>query len=239
MPKSCPPMPRLDQLIASLGYGSRREARGWIEAGRATVAGVAQRDPGARVEPREVRLDGEALDHPGELLLLLNKPAGRVCSHNPAEGASVYGLLPDRWQRRNPPVVAVGRLDKETTGLLLLTDRSALVHRLTSPRHKVPKTYRATLDRELPEGAEEVFSGGRCVLPGEEQPCAPALLRRTGPLQAEIVLTEGRYHQVRRMIASLGCVVEELQRTGFGDLTLGDLGVGKWIELPISTFDDV
>jgi 16S rRNA pseudouridine516 synthase len=228
-------VPRLDQLLASLGYGSRREVREWIDAGRVTAGGGPEKDPGVRVEPGDVRIDGEPLDHPAPLLLLLNKPAGRVCSHNPSEGSAVYDLLPARWQRRNPPVTSVGRLDKETTGLLLLTDNSALVHKLTSPRQKVPKTYRAALDRELPPGAEEVFSGG-CLLPGEAEPCAPALLRRMGPLEVEIVLTEGRYHQVRRMIATLGCSVIELRRTQFGDLKLGDLGLGSWIELPINYF---
>src|ERR1700678_3739234 len=97
-------MRRLDQLLASLGYGSRREVRAWIEAGRVTVGGVPGTDPGARVEPGDVRFDGEPPDHPGEILLLLNKPAGRVCSHSPSEGPSVFGLLPARWQRRNPPV---------------------------------------------------------------------------------------------------------------------------------------
>jgi 16S rRNA pseudouridine516 synthase len=236
MPKSGA-MPRLDQLIASLGYGSRKEVRGWIEAGRVLVRDVAATDPGARVEPAEVRIDGAALDHPGELLILLNKPAGRVCSHASDEGPSVFGLLPERWQKRNPPVTSVGRLDKETTGLLLLTDRSALVHRLTSPRNKVAKTYRATLDRELPADAEDIFSQGRCVLPGEDEPCAPATLRRFAPLVAEIVVTEGRYHQVRRMFATLGCTVVELHRLRFGELELANLAPGEWKELPIGQFD--
>ncbi|HEY5079580.1 MAG TPA: pseudouridine synthase [Opitutaceae bacterium] len=230
-------MPRLDQLMASLGYGSRKEVRVWIEAGRVSVRGAAETNPGTHVEPGEVRIDGEPLDHPGELLLVLNKPAGRVCSHNSEEGPSVYGLLPERWQRRNPAVTSVGRLDKETTGLLLLTDWSALVHRLTSPKNKVPKTYRATLDKEPPAGAEEIFSEGRCLLTGEDTPCAPATLRRTGPLTAEVVLTEGRYRQVRRMFASLGCEVLELHRSHFGDLELGSLTPGAWSELPLSRFD--
>jgi 16S rRNA pseudouridine516 synthase len=149
----------------------------------------------------------------------------------------VYGLLPERWQRRNPPVTSVGRLDKETTGLLLLTDCSALVHRLTSPKNKTPKTYRAKLDKEPPAGAEGVFSSGRCVLSGEDTPCAPAALSRVAPGEAEIVLTEGRYRQVRRMFASLGCEVLELHRSRFGNLDLGNLASGKWIELPLNRFD--
>jgi 16S rRNA pseudouridine516 synthase len=230
-------MPRLDQLLASLGYGSRREVRDWIGAGRVSVGGRPATDPGARVEPGSVLVDGGPLDHPGGLLVLLNKPAGLVCSHGTAEGPSVYGLLPERWRRRNPPVTTVGRLDKETTGLLLLTDQSALVHRLTSPRHKVPKAYRATLDREPPAEAEEILAGGRLVLPGEGKPCAPATLRRLGPLEMELVITEGRFHQVRRMFGALGCVVLGLHRVRFGDLELGSLLVGEWMELSINTFD--
>jgi 16S rRNA pseudouridine516 synthase len=111
------------------------------------------------------------------------------------------------------------------------------VHRLTSPRHKVAKVYRAVLDREPPQGTEAVFSGGELVLPGEDKACAPAPMRRTGPREAEIDLTEGRYHQVRRMFASQGCSVLELHRIRFGRLDLGNLAPGEWTELPINYFD--
>jgi len=234
MPQSGPKMRRLDQLLASLGYGSRREVRSLIEDGRVTVRGGPERDPGVRIETEEVRLDGQALDHPGELLLMLNKPAGRVCSHDPAEGPSVYDLIPERWRRRNPPVTSIGRLDKDTTGLLLLTDVSAAVHRLTSPKHKVPKVYRAILDRPVPAGLAALFESGTLILPGESAPCAPATLRLLGDREAEITLTEGRYHQVKRMFGSQGCTVLELDRIRLGGLELGNLARGSWIELPIS-----
>ncbi|HEY4988883.1 MAG TPA: pseudouridine synthase [Opitutaceae bacterium] len=230
-------MRRIDQLLASLGYGSRRQIRDWMDAGRITVRGVRERDPGLRVEASDVLIDGDPPDHPEELLLLLNKPVGRVCSHNAAEGPSVYDLLPPRWQRRNPPVSSVGRLDKDTSGLLLLTDCSALVHRLTSPKHKVAKVYRARLDRDLPPGVEALFSSGSYLLPGEKTPCAPAGLRRISGREAEITLTEGRYHQVKRMFGTQGCVVTELHRISFGHIDLGNLEPGKWIELPINSFD--
>jgi 16S rRNA pseudouridine516 synthase len=230
-------MTRIDHLLASLGYGTRRQVREMIEAGRVRVGGAKATDPGLKATPADVAIDGEPLDHPGSLLLALNKPAGRVCSHDAAEGPSVYGLLPERWRRRNPPVTSIGRLDKETTGLLLLTDLSALVHRLTSPRHKVAKVYRALLDRDLPPGTEDVFSSGGLVLPGEEKPCAPAAMRRIGPREAEVDLTEGRYHQIRRMFASQGCSVLELHRIRIGRLDLGGLAPGQWTELPINYFD--
>jgi 16S rRNA pseudouridine516 synthase len=227
---------RLDQLLANLGYCSRREARDWIRSGRVRVRGVVAEDFGAKADPAEVRLDGEPLDHPDGLLLLLHKPAGLVCSHDAREGANVYGLLPPRWQARNPPVTSIGRLDKDTSGLLLLTDQSALVHRLTSPKHKVPKVYRATLDRDLPAGLAGIFAAGTLVLKGEDAPCAPAGLKVLGPREAELTLTEGRYHQVRRMFASQGCEVLTLHRPRFGPLELGDLPAGQWRELPLDEF---
>ncbi|MDD3179101.1 MAG: pseudouridine synthase [Opitutaceae bacterium] len=225
-------MRRIDQLLSNLGYCSRREARAWVTAGRVTVRGVPVTDPGAKADPVDLRIDGGPPDHPDGLLLLLHKPLGCVCSHDIREGPSVYDLLPPRWRRRHPPVTSIGRLDKDTSGLLLLTDQPTLVHRLTSPRHKVSKVYRATVNRDLPNGLAGVFASGTLVLHGETKPCAPATLRIIAPREAELTLTEGRYHQVRRMLASQGCEVLALHRVSFGDLTLGDLPAGAWRELP-------
>jgi 16S rRNA pseudouridine516 synthase len=229
-------MRRLDQLLANLGYCSRREAREWIRSGRVTVRGKVVDDFGAKAAAADVRLDGEPLDHPAGLLLLLHKPTGLVCSHEDREGPNVYSLLPARWRARNPVVTSIGRLDKDTSGLLLLTDQSELVHRLTSPKHKVPKVYRATLATDLPAGLAELFAGGTLVLEGEDAPCAPARLNILGPREAELTLTEGKYHQVRRMFASQGCEVVTLHRPRFGSLDLGDLTAGQWRELPLDTF---
>lgn len=230
-------MSRADQLLASLGYGSRREVNAMIADGRVTVAGEPCRNGAQKVDAAEVRVDGEPIDHPDGLLLLVHKPAGLVCSHDAREGPGVYSLLPPRWQRRNPVVTSIGRLDKETTGLLLLTDQSQLVHRLTSPKHKVPKEYRAILDREVDAGWIEAFASGAIHLDGEPKPCAPAELRIVNRNEAIVTLTEGKYHQVRRMFAALGATVVSLHRERFGHLTLGDLAPGQWRELPLSTFD--
>ena len=227
-------MRRLDQLLSSLGYCSRREARGWVESGAVTVRGTVADDFSTRADPADVRVDGQPLDHPDGLLLLLHKPTGLVCSHDGREGSSVYSLLPERWRRRNPPVTSVGRLDKDTSGLLLLTDQSALVHRLTSPKHKVPKIYRATVDRDLAPELVAVFASGTLRLDDEEKPCAPAELKIVSPREAEVTLTEGRYHQVRRMFAAAaGATMLTLHREKFGALTLDDLPAGTWRELPL------
>jgi 16S rRNA pseudouridine516 synthase len=229
-------MRRLDQLLASLGYCSRREARAWLDAGRVTVRGEPARDPAQKVDPADVRVDGEPPDHPDGLLLAFHKPLGLVCSHDEREGPAIYSLLPPRWRHRNPAVTSIGRLDKDTSGLLLLTDLSPLVHRLTSPKHKVPKIYRAIVDRDLSPDLVPLFASGTLQLAGEEKPCAPAGLRLLAPREAELTLTEGRFHQVRRMFAACGANVLTLHRSHFGDLALGDLPPGEWRELPLDRF---
>lgn len=230
-------MRRLDQLLSSLGYCSRSEARNWVKAGRVTLGGENANDAGEKVRAADVRVDGAPLDHPDGLLLVLHKPVGHVCSHDAREGPSVYDLLPKLWRGRHPPVTSVGRLDKDTSGLLLLTDQSALVHQLTSPKRKVPKVYRATVDRDLTPDLVPLFASGTLLLAGEDRPCAPAELRLVSAREAELTLTEGRYHQVRRMFSAGGARVLTLHRSRFGDLDLGDLPAGQWRELPLDFFD--
>ena len=230
-------MRRLDQLLANLGYCSRREARQWTEAGRVTVRGEPADDSGEKADPADVRIDGEPPDHPDGLLLLLHKPAGLVCSHTTGEGPRVYDLLPERWQRRNPPVTSVGRLDRDTTGLLLLTDQSPLVHRLTSPRRSIAKVYEAKLNRDVaPAEAAAItalFAAGTLTLENDPASCLPATLEWTGPRSATLTLTEGRFHQVKRMFESQSLAVTALHRSRFANLTLSDLAPGHFKELPL------
>lgn len=227
-------MNRLDQLLASLGYCSRREAKTYVRQHDITLAdGSPLRDSSKKVIPTDVRINGEPLDHPYGLLLLLNKPLGLTCSHDPREAPLIYELLPERWRARNPVVTTIGRLDKETSGLILLTDQTALVHRLTSPKHKIPKIYRATLARDLAPELIPLFAAGTLQLDGEKAPCAPAELRIIESRLAELTLIEGKYHQVRRMFAATGNTVLSLHRTTFGEHTLADLPPGHWRELPL------
>jgi 16S rRNA pseudouridine516 synthase len=229
-------MRRLDQLLANLGYCSRREARQWLDDGRVTVDGTPADDPGKRVATAAVRVDGAPLDQPDGLLALLHKPLGLVCSHDEREGPNIYSLLPPRWRRRNPVVTSIGRLDKDTSGLLLVTDLSPLVHRLTSPRHKVPKVYRVTVDADLAPDLIPRFAAGTLLLAGETTPCAPAELTLVSAREATLTLTEGRYHQVRRMFSAVGAGVLTLHRERFGPLTLDGLAPGAFRLLPPDTF---
>ncbi len=223
-------MRRLDQLLANLGYCSRREARDFLKKNAVTVKGKAVRNPSDKALAADVLINGEPLDHPDGLLLLLNKPLGLVCSHDEREGPRVYDLLPERWRARNPQVTSIGRLDKDTSGLILLTDQTELVHKYTSPKHKVPKLYRATTDTDLSPDLIPLFAAGTLVLDGEDDPCAPAELHLdpASPRTADLILTEGKYHQVRRMFAATGATVLTLHRVQFGNLTLGNLQSGEF-----------
>ncbi|MBL9113675.1 MAG: rRNA pseudouridine synthase [Verrucomicrobiaceae bacterium] len=226
-------MRRLDQLLAAVGWGSRRDARELVNSGRVTVDGVTADDPGKKVKPTSVAVDGALLEAPDGLFVIFHKPVGYVCTHSTDEGPTIYELLPSRWLLRNPPISSVGRLDKDTSGLLLITDQGDLLHRLTSPKAVVEKTYEVETDSPIPASLVEVFADGTLMLRGESKPCLPAKLATTSDRTASLVITEGRYHQVRRMFASQGLNVVRLHRSRFGEYDLTDLTEGSWRLLPL------
>ncbi len=224
---------RIDQILSSHGYCSRSEARAWVGRGRVTVGGQRPAAADSKVRLSELRIDGQPVEFPDGLLVLMHKPAGCVCSHEERDGPTIYQQLPERWPRRNPPATTVGRLDRDTTGALLLTDQGTLVQRWTSPRHKVPKVYEVTVDADLRSELIELFASGTLLLDGEKAPCLPATLEIRGPREARLELIEGRYHQVKRMFASQGCPVTRLHRSRFGNFTVEDLAPGQWRALPL------
>lgn len=232
-------MARLDRLLANLGYGSRREVNGLVRAGEVVLDGVTLRDAGAKVAvtpdlPQRMTVAGQPLDPPAPLTLLMHKPLGVVCSHREA-GRSVYELLPHRWRAREPGLSTIGRLDKETSGLLLITDDGPFLHRVISPRSHVPKRYLATLDRPLRGDEAAIFAAGDLLLEGEKEPLAPAILEPLTAVTAFLTITEGRYHQVRRMFAAVGNHVAALHRDRIGGLVLpDDLPLGGWRTLSVA-----
>jgi len=227
---------RLDRILGNLGHGSRPEVQRLVRSGRVAIDGAVVRDPARHAEPGAVTLDGSPLDHPSGVLAALHKPVGYVCSRAGEEGPTIYELLPQAWDRRSPRPEAVGRLDRDTSGLLLVTDDHDLLHRLTSPRHHVAKTYVAGLARPVTEELLATFASGELVLRGEDAPCRPVQVTVVDDRTTELVLTEGRYHQVRRMFAACGNHVESLHRTAVGGCRLGDLGEGAWRDV---TTDEV
>ncbi|QCK84690.1 16S rRNA pseudouridine(516) synthase [Phreatobacter aquaticus] len=224
---------RLDRLLANLGYGSRREVQGLVDAGLVKLDGVVMQDADQRIAitpdlSSRMVVRGRPLDPPPGMALMLHKPLGVTCSHKEA-GPLIYSLLPDRWRRRDPAISTVGRLDKETSGLILLTDDGALLHRIISPKSNVPKRYLATLDRPLKGDEAQIFASGTLMLEGEDKPLLPAELEVISPVSAHVTVHEGRYHQVRRMFAALGNHVTALHRDLVGGLDLPeDLEPGQY-----------
>jgi len=218
---------KLVRLIANLGYGSRKDVVAMFREGRITDAAGEVLYADDVVGHADVRIDGEALDPPAGLVLMLNKPTGHTCSTRDA-GRIVYDLLPPRFRLRSPALSTVGRLDRDTSGLLLLTDDGALLHRIISPRANVVKRYVATLAEDLRGDEAGVFASGTLMLDSETTPLAPAALRVLGARQAELAIGEGRYHQVRRMFAAVGNHIVALDRVAVGGLTLDGLPAGAW-----------
>jgi 16S rRNA pseudouridine516 synthase len=227
------PTSRIDKLLSSMGYGSRKEIARLAKAGGITLNGVELSDVTMRIPidtdlPSRFEIDGEVLDPLAGMVVLLNKPLDMTCSHK-EEGALVYDILPERWKFRDPAISTIGRLDKQTSGLLLLTDDGDLLHRIISPKRHIKKTYRVKLARPLCGIESQIFASGHLMLDSEVKPLAPAELEIVSPTEALLSVTEGRYHQVRRMFAATGNHVDELHRERLGGLSLSeDTMPGQW-----------
>jgi 16S rRNA pseudouridine516 synthase len=218
---------KLLRVLANLGYGSRKQVTGLFREGRVTDAAgeVLYADD---VRPHaDVRLDGEPLDPAPGLLVALHKPVGYTCSTKDP-GRVVYDLLPPRFRLRDPLLSPVGRLDRDTSGLLLLTDDGALLHRITSPKSHLAKVYEATLASDLRGDEAALFAAGTLLLEGEDKPLLPAGLEVLGPRLARLTLHEGRYHQARRMFAAVGNHVAALHRVAIGGMGLEGIASGEW-----------
>ena len=222
-------MERLDKFLSASGAGSRSQVKELLKAGRVTVDGAVERDPGRKVDPKlqTVALDAAPLGGRRRVVLMLHKPAGYVTATSDAWERTVMELLPPEYKHMdlNP----VGRLDKETEGLLLFTNDGALLHRLISPRQEVPKVYYARHEGQA--SAEDVLAFEKGLELRDGTKCLPAALEPLGPGESRITVREGKYHQVRRMMASRGMTVHYLQRQREGGLELGDLAPGESREL--------
>ena len=218
---------KLVKHLANLGYGSRKQVQWMFREGRITDAAGEVLYADDPLDHDNVRVDGEPLDLAPGVLLMLNKPVGFTCSTKD-HGRIVFDLLPPRFRLRHPSLSTVGRLDRDTSGLLLLTDDGQLLHRIISPKSKLPKVYLATLAQDLRGDEAGIFASGTLLLESENTPLLPAELEVQDPRHARLTLHEGRYHQVRRMFAAVGNHVEALHRERIGGLTLGDLPDGQW-----------
>lgn len=222
---------RIDAHLSSLGYCTRSEAKKFLRIYELYVKEERIFDPSIKAYHNDIKINNEALD-PETITILLNKPSGFICSHNDA-GSLIYALIPQRWNRRNPKISTIGRLDVDTTGAIILTDDGALNHKLSSPKSDVSKVYEATLAVPLKGDEKEIFASGELMLNGEKKPLLPSKLEVLGETHVRLEICEGKYHQVKRMFAAVGNRVLTLHRVSFGGFTVEDLKEGsyKFIEL--------
>lgn len=220
-------MERLDKFLCDSGVGTRSQVKAILKSGRVTVDGIPETDGGRKLSGNTVCLDGEVLGGKRRVVLLLNKPAGFVTATEDRKERTVMELLPPEYLRME--VKPVGRLDKDTEGLLLFTNDGDLLHRLISPKKQVEKEYFARHEGQAGEADVTAFREGLTL--GDGTRCLPALLKPLGPGESLVTVVEGKYHQVRRMLAARGMPVTWLERRREGSLTLGDLPRGKVREL--------
>ena len=222
-------MERLDKFLCDSGAGTRSQVKVILKAGRVTVDGAPVRDGSVKVDPQkqEVCLDGQSLSGKKMMVLMLNKPAGYITATEDPKEPTVMELLPQQY--RHLDLKPVGRLDKATEGLLLFTNDGDLLHRLISPKKEIPKIYYARHEGIAGEADVAAFKEG--LILRDETVCLPAVLEPLGPGESLITVCEGKYHQVRRMMASRNMTVLYLERRQEGPLTLGDLPRGAVREL--------
>jgi len=217
---------RIDAHLSSLGYCSRSEAKKFLRIYELCINENRVFDPSIKAYHDDITINGEAID-PETITILLNKPSGFICSHNDA-GSLIYALIPNRWNRRNPKIATIGRLDVDTTGAIILTDDGALNHKLSSPKSDVSKVYEATLAVPLNGDEAEIFASGELMLNGEKKPLLPATLEVLTPTHVKLEICEGKYHQVKRMFAAVGNRVLTLHRVSFDGFGIEDLKEGTY-----------
>ena len=222
-------MERLDKFLCDSGVGTRSQVKVILKSGRVTVDGKPEKDPGKKVDPavNKIALDGDILGGMRRAVIMMNKPAGFVTATEDPVEKTVMELIPAELKHLD--LKPVGRLDKATEGLLLFTNDGDLLHRLISPKKEVPKIYYARHEGQAGEEDVAAFSQGLTLRDGLN--CLPAKLEPLGPGESLVTVCEGKYHQVRRMMASRGMTVLYLERRQEGELTLGDLPRGQVREL--------
>jgi 16S rRNA pseudouridine516 synthase len=217
---------RVDAHLSNLGYCSRSETKEFLKKNLVCISGARIFDAAKKAYHSDVTVNDEPLDAE-RLVVLMNKPSGVICSHSDA-GVLIYSLLPQRWQRRNPKISTVGRLDADTTGAILLTDDGDLNHRLTSPKSDISKVYEVSIAAPLRGDETEIFASGNLLLNGEKKPLLPAKMEILSPLSVRVEICEGRYHQVKRMFGAVNNRVTALHRVSFGDFSVEDLNIGEY-----------
>ncbi|MGE4313122.1 MAG: pseudouridine synthase [Pseudobdellovibrionaceae bacterium] len=224
---------RLDRLLGNLGYGTRSELQrairnGWVTYQGEELTNPAQKIDLSKTDAAQLLFDGQMLDPFPPLILIMHKPATYVCAHDEKDGPSAMNLLPHRFSLRSPQLSFCGRLDMDSTGLVLMSDDGQLLHRVTHPSTHLPKIYEVELESPLNGSEDDIFASGEMMLDGEDKPLKPVIMEVLSAKHVRMTLTEGRYHQIKRMFEEVGNKVAALHRTEIGPILLGDLPEGEW-----------
>ncbi len=224
---------RLDRLLSNLGYGSRNQIGKAVRLGAFELDGEIVSNASAKIDTTKnlherAKFDDEPLDPLSPIYLILHKPVGYVCGHSDKDGPTIFKFLPPRFRNRNPKLSIAGRLDKDSTGLVFMTDDGDFLHKITHPKTHLPKTYEVEVRDNFNGEEEKLFGSGEFMIDGEDKSLKPVQFKKTGDKSCEMVLTEGRYHQIKKMFEKLNNEVTKLYRIQIGEFQVNDLKEGEW-----------
>lgn len=224
---------RLDKLLSNLGYGSRNYIGKAIRYGAFELDGEVVSNASAKIEVTDdlhsrATFDEESLDPFSPIYLILHKPTGFVCGHSDKDGPTIFKFLPPRFRNRNPKLSIAGRLDKDSTGLVFMTDDGDFLHKITHPKTHLPKIYQVEVRDTFSGEEEKLFASGEFTIEGETKPLKSVQFEKKSDKTCELILTEGRYHQIKKMFEKLDNEVVKLHRVQIGSLKIDDVNEGQW-----------
>ena len=225
---------KVGKFLSTKGYGSRKHIKQMIKNELILEGDTIVKDFNSMVNPQDVNIEGEGVEFYDKINIVINKPKGYVCSRVGED--SIFKLLPKIWLNRKPKVNTVGRLDKDTSGILVITDDGHFLHKIISPKHKISKVYKVMLEKKTDIKDKQILESGGLIIDGEHKPCKPVLFNQIDPFNVILTMYEGKYHQIKKMFTACNNKVIELSRIQLGCLPLKSLKVGKWKEL---TEDDI
>jgi len=228
---------RIDKQLSTLGYGSRKDVEKLINLKLIRENNKTLINPSTIVCPNSVYLNNEKIKYLYPIKIAINKPTGFTCSRYGED--SIFNLLPEIWLKRRPKVNTVGRLDKDSSGLLIVTDDGEFLHRIISPINKVPKVYIVKLLNELSGDEKDIFEAGTMIISKDKKPCKPIKFIKIDNRTVELTLFEGKYHQIKKMFLKLKNKVIELERIKVGNLQLNKMRIGSWKKLTKSDIENI
>ena len=220
---------KIGKFLSSKGYGSRKEIKEAIKNKMISEDNVIIENFNSLVNPRKVLVKGEKVEFYDKINIVINKPKGYVCTRSGIN--SIFQLLPKIWLNRKPKVNTAGRLDKDTSGMLIITDDGNFLHKIISPKYKLSKVYKVKVEKKISINVKQIFESGGLIIKNEKKPCKPVLFNQIDSFNVILTMHEGKYHQIKKMFSMCDNKVVELSRIQLGSLSIENLKLGTWREL--------